>query len=56
LEERFHTRLSEEEVFQAASLFFSLLADGAFIDKDAIRQEVRRQLAAYSDMTKRKEA
>jgi hypothetical protein len=50
LEERFHLHLTEEEVFQAASLFLALLSQGVFIDRDAVTQEVHRQLATYHDL------
>lgn len=50
LEERFHLHLTEEEVFQAASLFLALLSQGVFIDRGAVTQEVRRQLATYNDL------
>ena len=55
LEDRFHMRLSEEEVFQAAALFFALLADNAFINRDIIAQEVRRQFSSYTDEPEGKE-
>ena len=44
IEEQFNLRLTEEEVFRAATLFFSLLVDGALVNKAIIAQEVRRQL------------
>lgn len=45
LEEQFHLRLTEEEVFRAAALFFSLLSSYSLISKDGVVQEVHRQLA-----------
>lgn len=39
---RFQTRLTEQEVFQAAALFLGLLRDGAFIDRGWIAQRVRQ--------------
>jgi len=44
LEEQFHLQLTEEDVFRAASLFFALLADGAFVNKGLIAQEVQRRI------------
>jgi hypothetical protein len=44
IEGQFHLRLTEEEVFQAATLFLSLLAEQSLINKEAVAQEVRRQL------------
>ena len=45
LEEQFHLHLTEEEVFRAATLFFSLLSSSALIRKEVVVQEVHRQLA-----------
>ena len=44
LEEQFHLQLTEGDVFRAASLFFALLADGAFVNKGLIAQEVQRRI------------
>lgn len=44
IEEQFHLRLTEEEVFRAATLFFSLLSEDALIRKEVVAQEVHRQL------------
>lgn len=41
LEQRFHTHLTEPEVFQAAALFLGLLRDGTFIDREMIASRVR---------------
>ena len=48
LEEQFNLRLTEEEVFRAVTLFFSLLAEGAFVNKEIVTQEVRRQLLLHT--------
>jgi hypothetical protein len=50
IEERFNLRLTEEEVFQAASLFFSLLTEGSFVNREAVTQEVYRQLLVHTSL------
>ena len=52
LEERFRLRLTEEEVFRAATLFFSLLSDYSFVRKEAVAHEVHRRLAALDEEEK----
>lgn len=44
IEEQFHLRLTEEEVFRAATLFFSLLSGHSVIDKSAVIQRMRGEL------------
>ena len=44
MEEQFQIQLTEEDVFRAALLFFALLADGAFVNKELIVQEVHRRI------------
>jgi hypothetical protein len=41
LERRYQTRLTEQEVFQAAALFLGLLREGVFIEKEAVALRVR---------------
>jgi hypothetical protein len=50
LEEQFHLQLTERDVFRAASLFFALLADGAFVNKGFIIHEVQRQILNDTDL------
>lgn len=50
LEEQFHLQLTEKDVFRAASLFFALLADGAFVNKGLITQEVHRRILSDSNL------
>jgi hypothetical protein len=45
MEEQFDLRLTEEEVFRAATLFFSLLSGYSLIRKEVVANEVHRQLA-----------
>jgi hypothetical protein len=54
LEERFQVTLSEEAIFQAATLFLSLLESDSFIDRDEVKQAVDKQLALSSATLKRK--
>ncbi len=49
IEEQFHLHLTEEEVFRAATLFFSLLSGYSLIRKEVVAQEVRRQLAMLDE-------
>jgi hypothetical protein len=44
IEEQFQVRLTEEEVFRAATLFLALLSEYSFIHKDAVVHEVHRHL------------
>jgi hypothetical protein len=44
MEEQFQLQLTEEDVFRAASLFFALWADGAFVNKELISQAVHRRI------------
>jgi hypothetical protein len=55
LEKRFHLRLTEEAVFQAATLFFALLSDETFINREVIAQKVRRQFSAHANEQEDKE-
>lgn len=45
IEDQFHLCLSEEEVFRAATLFLSLLSEDSLIDKHAVAQRMRDELA-----------
>ena len=49
LEQRFHTRLTEQEVFQAAALFLGLLREGVFIDKTSVALRVHHEHALAGD-------
>jgi hypothetical protein len=49
IEEQFHLRLTEEEVFRAATLFFSLLSGYSLIRKEVVANEVHRQLALIAE-------
>ncbi len=49
IEEQFHLHLTEEEVFRAATLFFSLLSGYSLIRKEVVAQEVHRQLAMLDE-------
>lgn len=49
IEEQFHLRLTEKEVFEAATLFLALLADHALIDKEAVARQVRAQWVEQHD-------
>ena len=49
IEEQFDLRLTEEEVFRAATLFFSLLSGYSLIRKEVVANEVHRQLALSAE-------
>lgn len=57
LAHQFHMTITEEEVFQAATLFFALLRDGAFVEQGKIvarmREELTRAQASPSETTGR---
>lgn len=57
LEHRFRMQISEQDVFRAATLFFGLLTDGAFIDKEEVARRVRSESAnaqaAYGETDRR---
>ncbi len=45
LAHQFHMTITEEEVFQAATLFFALLRDGAFVEQGKIVARMQEELA-----------
>ncbi len=49
IEEQFHLQLTEEEVFRAATLFFSLLSNDSLVSKETVAHEVHRQLAMIAE-------
>ncbi|HEV8713594.1 MAG TPA: hypothetical protein VGX03_12300 [Candidatus Binatia bacterium] len=52
IEQQFHLHLTEEEVFRAATLFFSLLSEYSLIRKEAVAYEVHRRLAMIDEEEK----